>query len=75
MAIKFSDLVETHGEPKARQIGEVICGLHGGMGLTDFMSHRGGIDVSGCSDADQKKIENLIASSNIPTTPKKDGDK
>lgn len=74
MAIKFSELVETHGEPKARQIGDAICKMHGGMGLTDFMSHHGGIDVSGCSDADQKKIENLIATPVAPTQ-KKDGDK
>lgn len=76
MAIKFSELAETHGDAKARQIGEVICSLHGGMGLQDFMSHRGGIDISGCKEADQVKIANLIkAEGKKADEPKQEGAK
>lgn len=37
-----------------------ICAIHGGLSLVDFKTHRGGLDISGCSKENQAKIAALI---------------
>ena len=74
MALRYRELVQTHGEAKASQIGATICAMHGGVSFADFKAHIGGLDISGMSESDQKKIANLVAPDTTPT-PKKDGDK
>jgi hypothetical protein len=59
MNIKYQDVEKVHGA-NAPVIADKICVIHGGMSLFDFKSHRGGLDCSGCSDADKAKIAALM---------------
>ncbi len=59
-AISYQSLLAEHG-PAADSIGEQICAIHGGMGFFDFKTHKAGIDISGCSEANQAKIKALVS--------------
>lgn len=66
--INYDKVQSVHGD-KADSVAEALCKIHGGMALKDFKEHRGGMDISGCSEADKAKIADLMKKE----TKKKEG--
>lgn len=61
--VTYEKVKQVHGD-NADAVAAEICGIHKGLGLTDFLTHTSGIDISGCSEADQAKIKGLLTKKN-----------
>ncbi len=66
MNITYERIQEKHGAA-ADRVAQDICNLHGGIGFFDFKSHRGGVDISGCSQATQEEIIALFNGDEDPS--------
>jgi hypothetical protein len=71
MNITYESVQKAVGKERVDEVSHEICRIHGGIGLHDFKVQVGGIDISGCSEADQTKIKAMLKKEE----PKKDGAK